>query len=871
MTKITLTLLLLWGSYNLPGQSVISGKVTDEAEKPVGQVSVSYTRLNQKTISGFTRTGEDGSFKLTVRVADADSVTLVFNHMSYARKTVNVPVKTADYTFTLEVEAREFEAVKIMQKPVTVHNDTISYNVKAFTSQQDRVIGDIIQKLPGVEVIGGMIHYQGKPIQKYTVNNLDLMEGRYGIINNNLPADAVKNVQIVENNQPIKILDSLVFSDRASLNLELKKFTSTGTGRVGTGASPALWLANLTPMTFGKSFQMLNSFQTNNIGLDVAGSLRPFYTGGSFFGAGPSLSAAPSYISVRNVSSPGFDQRRWLNNKIFLASSNFLKKLNSGLEIKGNASYYDDTQKRKGVTSTQYFTSEQVIHNTEVIDNSYRINALDAGLLLVKNEKSVFFRNTLRFNKRWNQDIGHLVFNTSTPIHQRRNYTDMTLMNHLSAARFIGKQLVNINSTLEYHHTPQRLWVSPGQFEALLNNGQPADEMQQHVLFKSLKWENSTSFTRRIKNWRMTPQIGLNYHNNRLDSYIEVDQNPLKGELYTNETRSSVVESYVNLSLGWENKSWKFSGQAPVSLNFYKTGNNEVRTTVKPGGTLTYIPDSKSELSLNISGGNSFGGLNNFYNGYIISQYRNIQRYEARLLETRNRNASLSYRFKNPLKASFSNISYTYGRSVRDYIFNTLLDSLGRNTTQINDRNSGSTSHRVTGSTSSFISGIKTVVKLNASTGWTATDYLLNNITGKLHNFSYNTGLEVINTYFSKFSADYKITLSQSANRMAGGRTTQLTFNNHFLNLNWYPVANHSLSLNNSYYRNNIAGQQNQYFADATYRFTFKKWKTDLELTAFNLLNNHRYVQQFSTTYELIQSHFDLRPRQFFISTSFRF
>lgn len=873
MNKIFFTNLLLLVSCHLTAQTVITGKVIDDTQKPISGVSVSYIKPMQKAISGFSRTADDGTFKLTLKPVDTDSVTLVFNHMSYARKTVNIPVKAANYTFSLEIEAREFEAVKVTRKPVTMYGDTINYNVGAFTSPQDRVIADIIKKLPGIEMEGDKILYQGEPIQKYMVNNLDLMEGRYGIINNNLPADAVRNVQIVENNQPIKILDSLVFSNRASLNIELKKFTTTGSGKAGVGTSPQLWLGNVTPMTFGKTFQMLNSFQTNNIGQDVSAELRPFYTGSSYFGGGAPVSTAPSYIAVRNVSSPGFDQRRWLDNKIFLTSTNALKKLKNGMEIKGNASYYNDTQNRRGITSTQYFTSQEIIHNTEEVSNQYRINALNLGLLLEKNEKSIFLKNTFLFNKRWNSDVGNLLLNSHMPINQKRDYMDMVLMNNLTAARFLGKQLVNINSTLEYHHTPQRLWVTPGQFDSILNQSEPSAEMEQHVLFRSLKWSNSLGFTRRIKNFRLAPAFGVNYNHNNLDTYIEVDQQKLNGQLYTNGTRNSVLETFANVGLGWENPSWKFFGQVPLALNMYKLGKlpNEARVTIRPSGNITYIINSNSELGLNINGGNSFGGLNNFYDGYILSQYRNMQRYEARLLETKTLNNSISYRFKNTIKANFANVSYGYSQSARDYIFNTTLDSLGRLTTQINDQNSYTSSHRIVGSASQFFTTIKTVLKLNGGTDWTQSDYLLNSVMGKQHNFSYNTGLEVINTYFSKFSTDYKFTLGQGNNRLAGGKANKLTYSTQMLNFSYYPTSNHSLSLQNAYYRNNIASQQNQFFMDATYRFTIKKWKTDLEFTAFNLLNNNNYVQQFSTTYELIQSSFELRPRQFFVSTNFRF
>src|SRR5690606_2725391 len=388
--RVILYFLLLLLARPIWAQTVISGKLIDEEQQPIPGVSVIYKKVGATAMNGFGRTDTEGLFKLQIKLPDADSIQLDFNHMSYAKKTVVIANQTAHYSYVLQQEARQIEEVKVADIPVYRRKDTINYAVDAFTSKQDRVIGAIIKKLPGIEMRGNQILYQGKPIQKYMVNNLDLMGGRYGMINNNLPADAVRKVQVVENDQPIKILDSLVFSDRASLNLELKKFTSTGTGRLGIGLSPALWDVNLTPMTFGKTFQMLNSFQSNNTGHDAAKDLRPFYTGSGFIRTNDQIKDGPSYIYLRNVASPGFDEKKWLDNKIFLLSSNMLQKLANGLELKGNISYYDDTRQRQGFTATQYYTSDEIIYNTEAIDNRYRIHVLDAGILLEKNEKNVY-------------------------------------------------------------------------------------------------------------------------------------------------------------------------------------------------------------------------------------------------------------------------------------------------------------------------------------------------------------------------------------------------------------------------------------------------------------------------------------------------
>jgi hypothetical protein len=77
---------------------------------------------------------------------------------------------------------------------------------------------------------------------------MDLLEGKYNLANQNLPHASVSSVQVLENHQPIRILDSLVPTDRASLNIKLKNnITVTGSGRAGMGTSPLLWDAGIYP------------------------------------------------------------------------------------------------------------------------------------------------------------------------------------------------------------------------------------------------------------------------------------------------------------------------------------------------------------------------------------------------------------------------------------------------------------------------------------------------------------------------------------------------------------------------------------------------------------------------------------------------
>lgn len=878
--KLFFTVIFILVSVHSFAQTVIMGKLLDENQKPIANVSVSYKKIGSAALLGFSKSDAGGAFKLTIKVTDVDSVQIDFNHLSYSKRSVHVVNASANYAYILKGEVRKIKEVKVVDVPVYNRKDTINYNVASFTGKQDRVIADIIKKLPGIEMRGGQIFYQGEPIQQYRVNGLDMMGGRYGLINQNLPADAVLKVQILENHQPIKMLDKLVFSNRATLNLQLKKFTTTGTGKIGLGATPVLWDANITPMTFAKTFQMLNSFQSNNIGDDVSQQLQPFYSGTGYFTARSSFSDGPTYLSIRDVATPGFDQKKWLDNQIFLMSSNMIQKLKSGLEVKGNFSYFHDNRKRQGATMTQYFTNDEVIQNQEVVDNSYGVDELNIGVLLEKNESNVFLRNSTNYRKQWNNSVGNILFNEDTPIHQDKKFSDEAFLNSFSLGRFIGKQLVNITSTIEWHSTPQRLSVNPGQFESLINDGKPYDRMGQIVRFKSFNFENGLSLSRKIKRWTFSPSVHLNYNSSKLNSHIEIQNQDDVRKLdtgYFNDMNSAQMQLRMALQIGKEVRKFRYSFNLPFSQYYYNVKQqgvqrlkNEFRSSWNPSASMTYLINSKNSLGTNLSGGRNFGGLGNFYNGYIISQYRSIQKYDARLLKDENLSTGINYEYKNTLKANFANLGYNVRMSWRDYMFSTALDSLGRSTTGINNRDAQSLSQGIRGGLSKLFISIKTVAKMSGNLSWSTSDYLLNEQLVKQHVNSQSFTFELINSSSSLISGDYRVSMGRTHNRLADGLSNKLLYNNHFFNLVFVPHDRHLITLSNSLYGNNVKAQKSQYFMDANYRFRLTRWRTDLELTASNILNNRNYLQQFSSDYELIQSYFELRPRQFLIAMRFK-
>jgi hypothetical protein len=80
--------------------------------------------------------------------------------------------------------------------------------VGSFKTASDRIIEDVIKRLPGVKVgVDGAISYQGQNISKFNIEGLDMLGGKYNMATRNVQAKDVNRVEIKENFQEIKQLE----------------------------------------------------------------------------------------------------------------------------------------------------------------------------------------------------------------------------------------------------------------------------------------------------------------------------------------------------------------------------------------------------------------------------------------------------------------------------------------------------------------------------------------------------------------------------------------------------------------------------------------------------------------------------------------
>ncbi|MEO7046527.1 MAG: carboxypeptidase-like regulatory domain-containing protein, partial [Ferruginibacter sp.] len=390
--------LFLFATHMALGQNIITGNVTNTSGVPINSANVVLTKKNENVIIAFAITDSKGNFKISYNLA-ADSITVKVIALGYADKLIPIANATQQLKFALEEKTTQLPTVLVRSKPISENGDTTNYNVQSFTGKQDRVIGDVIAKLPGIEMSpNGQITFNGKPISHYYIDGLDMLGNKYNIANQNIPADLVDKVQLLKNHQDIKLLDSLNTSTDPALNLKLKKKAHNkliGIVQLGVGTAPLLWSNAITGLNFNSGLQLITSFKNNNTGASLASEVAGINVSVSRVGDKSEKNIKENVINTLDASVPGISQKRYLFNNTNLFHFNILKVLHNKAQLKTNLSFINDyTINESTVQSTYSFPGSAPINFTEKTNGAINSNKVEGAFTYTLNNKKVYLKNT---------------------------------------------------------------------------------------------------------------------------------------------------------------------------------------------------------------------------------------------------------------------------------------------------------------------------------------------------------------------------------------------------------------------------------------------------------------------------------------------
>lgn len=849
---------LIVASLSVVAQVDVRGTVIDrEANEPLVGASVIVKGADGK-IKKFASTKANGGF--TMQLPSVSGCRLEVTMMSFAKQ--SLPLDSVSFPLTVYMEAGTtlLKEVTVKADRIREQGDTITYNVGSFAQSQDRSIGDVLRRMPGIDVSqSGKIQYQGEDINKFYIEGTDLLGGKYGIATNGISHDDVGAVEVMENHQPMQVLSGIAFSDKAAINLKLKnkaKATWSFHGDAGGGWSwqpeGAIWDGELFAMAAMPGFQNITTFRTNNTGEDLSASNTDFFVDRR----GTGLSR---YVSVGLPGVPSLSSKRTLFNRSFLVSTNNLWKLGRG-EFKANIDYSFNRVTADASNITTYFLDEGNRVITENRDGTEHTHSLSGKFIYELNQKTAFINNTLQTNIDWN-DIT-LSTTGSIPNTQTADLPDYYVSNRFKMIqRFKGKHLVTFESRNEWESLPQTLNLDV--------NGKP---YSQHIGDHAFFTHESAAYAFSVKGITISLEGGIKGYWRSMNSQLPDLPEQLPGET-ENVIHTNSFTVYATPKLEYWVRRVNLSLNLPVSYAHYsfdKALANHDEVYFSPSLSFNWKPNNRFSGTLRGSLGRSPMNLNLIHPGLIMTNYRTFRSGVDNFYNSTSQSVSASLQYKHTrhglfangmLLHSWSHLPYTLAQQLYgDYVVYSYTDA----------KNDGKTLMAMwsLGKTLDFMRG-----SCNINGSYNRNESRLFSQQQSVQSVSdgWSVGGKINGSPWRCFSFDYAINYSDSRLAMNGESAPWLSSLRNELSLTIIPHSKWEWQVSGEHYRNELTEGTYKNIVMLDTKLIFKPSKRiELSASLTNILNKTQYNYTTYSQLSSFESQRSLRGRQLLFSITLR-
>jgi hypothetical protein len=894
MKNIYYIVLLLIASVSY-GQIKLEGVVRDSLKNPLELANV--VAINQKTngLESYGITNEKGEFKLKLTKNETYKI-----QVSYIGLKTYKDILTAketnikkDYTLISDNVLDEVEVVYKM--PVLVKGDTLIYNADSFKNGSERKLGDILEKLPGVEINeNGQIEVEGKVVNKLMVNGKDFFDGDTKIATKNIPSNAVDKVQILRNYTEVGQLSGVSNNqDNVAINIKLKEGKENfwfGNVTVGAGKSPDSELYLAQPKLFFYSPKYSFNFigDINNIG-ELGLSRRDIRGFGGGFRA-PSRSSGTSINLGDNNLNFLTNQGNALKIENKLATGNFSYSPNKALDLSGFLIYNSSKIISKETSFVQY-TDPNLGIPDEATDKS-------------SDERSnqVLLKLSGSYQPNSNNQLTYDVLGR----------TSDDLQNQTVFSSVIGntKQLnevtpFSVNQSLNYYYTLNENNVFAFEAQHLIKNEDPfynailgnnpngidAFDITAGALGLDATLSNyNVGQNRRIKSNQLDAKLdyyniinaksninitlGTIFSKQEFDSSIfqfladgsKFSPTPIfNNGIGTNNIQYNFSDVY--LGVHYRFKSGKFTITPGFSLHAYANKNSQFGETVE-NNFFRFLPDFETRiqfkkgesLTFRYDMRNQFTDVTRLAKGLVLNNYNSIQFGEPDLQNALSHNLSLSY-------SSFNLFNYTnvfaraaYSSNIDQVRGLINFENVIRTSTFFNS-SFADENVNVFGRVQRTFGKVR--ASLNASFNYSKNNQFIQGQESVNQRYiqSYTPGIRTNFRVAPNVSVSYRY--SESRNNQ-GSRETKFVTTAPTIDFDAYILKKITFRTDYSYTNQDLGDGNSQSFQNWNAKLSYRKnrdSKWEYEIKATNILNIESQLRNSANNFSVFTSEIFIQPR----------
>jgi hypothetical protein len=877
LSKGLLAGCLLGACLSAHAQRTVGGKVTDAAsQQPLAGASVMLLKADERKIMAYTFTDAQGHYRLTIAAGEEKNGIVEFSMMGYAKEQVPAKDLRNEHHMALREAATQLNEVLVRARKLWQEHDTVNYDVSQFKAVHDRVIGDVLKKLPGVEVApGGTIYYRGKPINKFYIEGLDALDGRYGLVTKNLPADAVSKVQVLENHQPIKALEKNTFSDQAAINLLLKdgvKSKWIGHADLGLGAYPLLWDSRLTLMQISRALQSINLYKNNNTGENITDELQ-FHNTGNLFQTYENTRGDNDRLSLIAPATPELKENRTFFNNAHLLSSNNLWKWNRDYQLRANLNYLYEEEDRHTEAQTVYYLPGSALRLSEIQESKRYLHQADATLSLTSNTADYYLMNKLHLRGKWS--TAHATTRSADEnIRQSLNTPNHFLSNDFQWMKNTGRYNWQVASFNSYSLLPQELLLAPGNiYGNLFGTAMPSEALCQQLRFTSFFSNTHMAFKTGLGRWQLSLSGGLRLKVQQVNSALF----PLAGtgpvavaDSFSNDFHLLHQRYLLQPAVSYQGYRLKATLSLPLH---YHVINARGRLLFNPLLRVGYEVDAHWQLEAFASLSSQAGDVQRLVPNYVLYNYRHLERNGEEWFEEMNQALQLSAGYRNTVNALFGRLALTYYRGWSNRMYDQSFEGLLSRRVPVGQPGERA-SWMLSGEISKTMDAWHTTFRLTADYTHTTGEQFRQHILTRYAGQSITLRPRAVVRLARRSSVEYEGALSRAqvvVLRPQREESPPVFSMSHFLTWSLSFARQWQGYVRAEYFYNHTEGMAFPavLFADAGLRYSLKR--VDLSVDCKNIFNTKEYRYAAVSDLREVYQVFALRPASVLCKVSFSF
>lgn len=855
----------------------LEGSVKDSLQSPLPYANVIAKPKNITKNLKFAITDDDGLYKL--ELTKGNQYTISISYMGY--NSVNYEFtasKTTTKNFVLEEAKNQLEEV-IIEMPVVVKQDTIIYNTDKFINGTERKLKNVLKKLPGVEVDkNGGVTVNGKKVTKMLVEGKKFFGGGTKLAVDNIPADAIDKVEVLDNYNEVTFLKNISDSDEMAMNIKLKEDKKNFMfGDVETGKGNQKYYRTHANLFYYSPKTNVNFIgNLNNTGektftfkdyMNFHGGVNAVFSGNFKWGRG--------------------DFAQFLNNNDILQSKNKFAALNitkaatSKLDISGFAIISKTNTHSYEESNNQYASINEQKENTTNAENVFGIGKLN--LEYAPNKKAQWYARTqVKKTKNINNKEIFSTINSSQNIFNTNRETDAIFIKqniewHQQQSdkhtfSFIADYTLDKNNPNNYWQTTNPIL----QGLIPINNSQNIFRLHQN---REIELHNFNAIFKHFwvlnNNNHIYTTIGNNLSNERFSTVDkqELDNgsfNDFSTNGFGNDIDFKLNDFYVGLH--YKFRTGIITVKQGVEFHNYNWGVHQ-QTNFSKSKWVT-LPDFLAKIEFNKSKKiqirynlkTRFSDASKLANQYYLQSYNSVFKGNENLENELFHNASIFYTRFSLYRGLMMSASANYTKKVKGFTNLVVFDQTNPDPTQ--RTNQFLTRQLISNPLEdwmlrSFLHKTIKKIKYKLEGDINLSTYVqnINNQiqSNKSNNYSLETGIETLFDNFPTIEVGYKRTIG---NYTAGNSTTNFVRSGPFVNVDYDFLKGFIFNFDykRSNYQNKSLNQKNVYeLANATLSYknddsawSYKIKVTNLFNTTFKQSNNFSdYLIRDTKTYIL--------------------